>query len=100
MPLEERDESGAIRSILERLGESAVRVRFEDGRVDITLAAHRRRVSELARHFGHRLGDVSLCLASGGGGPNTQRLRGEQRTGPSAEILAGELLSRGFLQVA
>ena len=85
---------------LQRLGERAVEVAVEDGRVDVALAADRPRVAELFGDRFDRADDVPLRLCLGTERFELrQRLARQDRAGKGAEVLCGEILAGGLAEV-
>src|SRR4051812_19710378 len=79
---------------------TAVHVSGEDGRMNVGLAADRLRISETRRHAGDRRHHVALGfgLRLEAREPG-QRLRGEHRAGPRAEVLGGEVVAADLAQI-
>src|SRR6185503_4925085 len=90
----------ACGSALHEIPQGAVEVALEDLGMHVALAADRFGVAERAGHRLDRPRDLALALALRSAGPERlQRERREYGTGPGAEILAGEILARNFLEV-
>jgi len=73
--------------------------RLQNRRVDITLAAYRRRVAQLAGHLFHRLDQLLARLALGLPSPCAQVLQRQRTAGPGAVVLGGEIAPGQVAQV-